>query len=308
MKKILTIAIFLLALTSCNLIVVDIKPTRITLSENLTYEENYDLVAAALKAGKTELKLELPAEPSDEIFKAIRRALLETEEVADGSIKMTLWGAEVIGENAFGYHADLTNEWVNELSSVSLPDAIEIKNDAFYGCHELQTFSAPKAKTLGRTVLVGCRELTHIELPMAEIIGRGSLHNLSSLIKINLPELKVLSSSMFALCENLETVILPKVTRIEERVFEENRSLKTIVFGSPIESIDGELFYSHDESHPFLTERIDLTLSRRQRTMINDSYGEPSPYEGRWYAAGEPFNFNSNEFAGYRFKSISPYE
>ena len=306
MKKILITALLLLSFASCDK--TTSQPDRIKLSENATYEEIYNAVATPLKNGETKLDLTLPSQPSDMMFKAIRRALIETEEVTDGSIEMTLWGAQVIGENAFGYHADLNNESVDELKSVTLPDAVEIMHNAFYGCGELLRFSAPKAKTLGRNVFVICNKLIHIDLPVAETIGHGSLHNINSLTSICLPELKVLSSGMLALCENLETVVLPKVTRIEERAFEENRSLKTIVFGSPIEMVDREVFWFHDRPDMAHTERIDLVLSIQQRKLVNHSYDSQEPYQGVWYADVDRFDFQDKEFAGYRFQSIRPYE
>ena len=177
MKRIFIVAVAILALTSCDKI--DVKTIkRIVIKENASYEEVFNKVATPLSEGQTELHLVLPEEPSDEMFKAIRRALIETEEVADGSIDMTLWGVKVIGEDAFAYHADLNNEYVNELKSVTLPDAVEIKRYAFYGCKELRAFSAPEVKTIGINVFVICNNLIDIDLPKVEKIGNGTFHNI----------------------------------------------------------------------------------------------------------------------------------
>lgn len=306
MKRIFIVAVAILALTSCDKIDVEtIK--RIVIRGNASYEEVFNKVATPLSEGQTKLHIVLPEEPSDEMFKAIRRALIETEEVADGSIDMTLWGVKVIGEDAFAYHADLNNEYVNELKSVTLPDAVEIKRYAFYGCRELRTFSAPEVKTIGINVFVICNNLIDIDLPKVEKIGNGTFHNIKNLKSICLPELKELSSSIFSNCDNLETVILPKVTRIREMAFENVTSLKTIVFGAPIESVEGDIFSIHGELQANHTEHIDLVLSKEQRRMVNDSYDEQNPRAGFWHASGGAFDFSSNEFLGYRFKSIKAY-
>lgn len=306
MKKIFTITAIIMLLISCDMI--ETLPERIVLDEKATYEEVYNAVATPLKQGETKLKLTLPAEPSDQMFKAIRRALLETEEVADGSIDMTLHGVNVIGENAFGYHADLNNESVYELKSVTLPDAVEIKRYAFFDCRELCSFYAPKAKTIGVNAFVLCEKLTQIDLPKAEIIQRGALQKARELTRICLPELRTISAGMFGGCDRLETVVLPKVTRIEERAFEACMDLKTIVFASPIESIDREVFYTHDEQNNHNTAHVDLVLSSQQRRMISTSDDDSTPNAGMWHASGERFDFHDDEFAGYRFNSIRPYE
>lgn len=307
MKRVFIIATAILALVSCDLFEITTVKI-IEIDENMTYEEMYNTIATPLKEGDTRLTITLPGEPSDETFKAIRRALIETQEVADGSIDMTLYGAKVIGEEAFGYHADLNNEWINELKSVTLPDAVEIKGYAFYGCKGLVAFSAPEANTLGVNVFVACNELTYIYLPKAEYIGNGTFGSADNITDICLPELRELSRSMFNNCQNLETVVLPKVTRIHERVFEECMQLKTIVFGSPIESIGREVFRIHDEQYPDYTERIDLVLSSQQRLMINASDDDSSPHDEVWSASSDRCDFNDNEFAGYRFRSIRPFE
>ena len=99
------------------------------------------------------------------MFTAIRRALIDTEGVVDGSINLTLTGVTTIpnqsellqnGSPIFGEVIQDENgeyldasECVLELNSVSLPDVLTIGKCAFICCKKLTSIYAPKVQTLG---------------------------------------------------------------------------------------------------------------------------------------------------------------
>ena len=112
-----------------------------------------EAVVNALELEYTDLTVTLAAEPESEMYAAIRRALIDTEGVVDGSINLTLKGATVMpdhsielqdGSIAFGeIWQDENGETLNnpeqvlELHSISLPDMLTIGEGAFEGCGNL---------------------------------------------------------------------------------------------------------------------------------------------------------------------------
>ncbi|MBQ6864155.1 MAG: hypothetical protein IJO14_07955, partial [Clostridia bacterium] len=116
-------------------------------------------VTAILETGSRTFTVELPADAEAEMITAIRRAICDTEGVADGSINLTLKGVTSIPGTtnwdgvAFG-PGDIYDEagkivdqeLVTQLTSINLPDATEIGAQAFYFCENLVAVSAPKAQ------------------------------------------------------------------------------------------------------------------------------------------------------------------
>ena len=137
---------------------------------------------------------------------AIRRAICDTEGVADGSIHLTLKGVTTIPGTtnwdgvAFG-PGDIYDEageivdqeLVTQLASINLPDATEIGAQAFYFCENLVSVSAPKAQTIGAQAL-GYTALTSVEFP----------------------ELTTIPTDMFSGTWTLSSAKFPKVTTIEQ--------------------------------------------------------------------------------------------
>jgi len=150
--------------------------------------------------------VELPADADAGMITAIRRAICDTEGVADGSIHLTLKGVTTIPGTtnwdgvAFG-PGDIYDEagkivdqeLITQLASINLSDATEIGAQAFYFCENLVAVSAPKAQTIGAQAL-GYTALTSVEFP----------------------ELTTIPTDMFSGTWTLSSAKFPKVTTIEQ--------------------------------------------------------------------------------------------
>ena len=163
-------------------------------------------VTKALEAGETDIEVTLKPDAPAEMITAIRRAICDTEGVADGSINLTLKGVTTIPGTtnwdgvAFG-PGDIYDEageivdqeLVTQLASINLPDATEIGAQAFYFCENLVSVSAPKAQTIGAQAL-GYTALTSVEFP----------------------ELTTIPTDVFSGTWTLSSAKFPKVTTIEQ--------------------------------------------------------------------------------------------
>lgn len=172
----------------------------------MTADELKAAVADQLAAGETDITVTLKPDASAEMVTAIRRAICDTEGVADGSINLTLKGVTTIPGTtnwdgvAFG-PGDIYDEageivdqeLVTQLASINLPDVTEIGAQAFYFCENLVSVSAPKAQTIGAQAL-GYTALTSVEFP----------------------ELTTIPTDMFSGTWTLSSAKFPKVTTIEQ--------------------------------------------------------------------------------------------
>ena len=165
-------------------------------------------VTKALEEGETDITVTLKPDAPAEMITAIRRAICDTDGVADGSIHLTLKGVTTIPGTtnwdgvAFGPRNAqwdennveiVSHEEVTQLASVNLPDVTAIGAQAFYFCENLVTVSAPKAQTIGAQAL-GYTALTSVEFP----------------------ELTTIPTDMFSGTWTLSSAKFPKVTTIEQ--------------------------------------------------------------------------------------------
>ena len=165
-------------------------------------------VTKALEEGETDITVTLKPDAPAEMITAIRRAICDTDGVADSSIHLTLKGVTTIPGTtnwdgvAFGPRNAqwdennveiVSHEEVTQLASVNLPDVTEIGAQAFYFCENLVTVSAPKAQTIGAQAL-GYTALTSVEFP----------------------ELTTIPTDMFSGTWTLSSAKFPKVTTIEQ--------------------------------------------------------------------------------------------
>ncbi|MBQ8818808.1 MAG: leucine-rich repeat domain-containing protein [Clostridia bacterium] len=173
----------------------------------MTAESLNTTVTKVLTEGKTDITVSLAADAPAEMFTAIRRALIDTEGVKDGSINLTIAGVTAIpnhsdspsdyslifgnvGHNENGNMLD-THEVVTQLASVNLPDATSIGDDAFKECENLTVLIAPKVQTIGQYAFAHTN-LTSIDLPEATTLKAGAFLNCSNITEFNLPKVTVL--------------------------------------------------------------------------------------------------------------------
>lgn len=238
-----------------------------------------EAVVNALELEYTDLTVTLAAEPESEMYAAIRRALIDTEGVVDGSINLTLKGATVMpdhsielqdGSIAFGeIWQDENGEFLNnpeqvlELHSISLPDMLTIGEGAFEGCGNLTSINAPKVQTIGKFAL-----------------------SKTALTSVEFPELKTITTNLLGSTNTLTSARFPKVTTIE------NAGLMIGYSFNP-ESVSLELTAEDDitfngnshfnvESQNYST-KVDLVLHSNKQDEVTDG----------------------NQWKGYTFKSIT---
>ncbi len=177
----------------------------------MTAEQLNAAVAARLAAGETDITITLAPDAPVAMFTAIRRALIDTEGVADGSINLTLAGVTAIPDHDEYHHetAIFGEVWddngqnpVLQLASISLPDVLTIGSSAFKRCVYLTSLYAPNVQTVGASAFEATA-LTSVELPKATTIG----------------------SSGFRLCTSLTTVKLPSATIIGDRAFSSSNNI-----------------------------------------------------------------------------------
>ena len=238
-----------------------------------------EAVVNALELEYTDLTVTLAAEPESEMYAAIRRALIDTEGVVDGSINLTLKGATVMpdhsiklqdGSIAFGEiwqdenGESLNNpEQVLELHGISLPDMLTIGEGAFEGCGNLTSINAPKVQTIGKYAL-----------------------SKTALTSVEFPELKTITTNLLGSTNTLTSARFPKVTTID------NAGLMIGYSFNP-ESVSLELTAEDDitfngnshfnvESQNYST-KVDLVLHSNKQDEVTDG----------------------NQWKGYTFKSIT---
>ena len=238
-----------------------------------------EAVVNALELEYTDLTVTLAAEPESEMYAAIRRALIDTEGVVDGSINLTLKGATVMpdhsiklqdGSIAFGEiwqdenGESLNNpEQVLELHSISLPDMLTIGEGAFEGCGNLTSINAPKVQTIGKYAL-----------------------SKTALTSVEFPELKTITTNLLGSTNTLTSARFPKVTTIEHAGL-------MIGYSFNPESVSLELTAEDDitfngsshfnvESQNYST-KVDLVLHSNKQDEVTDG----------------------NQWKGYTFKSIT---
>ena len=192
-------------------------------------------ITSALESGYTNIAITLTAKPEAAMFTAIRRALIDTESVSDGSINLSLNGVTTIPhhshQTADGYviFGEVTQdendkyletaEVVLELNSISLPDVQTIGNDAFRGCENITKLDAPQVQTIGDWAFAYSK-IKELELPEARTLGWVAFFVCEDLVSVKLPKATNLNQQAFDLCPNL--------TRVELLAEEE------IVFGKEV--------------------------------------------------------------------------
>ena len=196
-------------------------------------------VTKALEEGETDITVTLKPDAPAEMITAIRRAICDTDGVADGSIHLTLKGVTSIPGTtnwdgvAFG-SGEIRDEtggllyWedVTQLASVNLPDVTEIGADAFFGCSNLTTIIAPKVQSIGNWGLQRTA-ITSIDMPLLKEAGVAAFEG-TALTEVSLPSLETAEAVAFGGCEQLRTVDLPKLQNLSQQLFIDCTSLVSV--------------------------------------------------------------------------------
>jgi hypothetical protein len=130
---------------------------------------------------------------------------------------------DYIGGQAFLYVSSLTELDFPKLQTMG-------HANAFYNCTGLTTLNLPEAIEIGDSAFSICNSLTEINLPKVVTILNHAFRNCPSLTTISLPEVTTIGVNSFGSCTGLTTVSLPKVTVIDTQAFT-NTALTTITIG-----------------------------------------------------------------------------
>lgn len=198
-------------------------------------------VTKALEAGETDIEVTLKPDAPAEMITAIRRAICDTEGVADGSINLTLkgvtsipgttnWDAVAFGPRNAQWDENnveiVSHEEVTQLASVNLPDVTEIGAQAFLDCSNLTSITAPKVQSIGDWGLQGTA-ITSIDMPLLKE-ARYSAFCRTALTEVSLPSLETAGVIVFGHCKQLRTVDLPKLQNLSQQLFTRCTSLVAV--------------------------------------------------------------------------------
>ncbi len=214
-----------------------------------------EAVTHILEDGSRTFTVNLPSDAETELFTAIRRAIIDTEGVEDGSINLTLAGVKAIPNHdafdpsnlIFGEYLgdEDIEEYVDQLASVNLPDVISIGEGAFKGCENLVSISAPKVQTIGDWAFA-----------------------YTVIVELELPEVTSIGWAAFIMCKNLSTVILPKVTNIGQQAFDiKSLTLTSLVLLSEDDIYIEETALGYPES---FSANIDLVLNANKKDEVTN--------------------------------------
>ena len=198
-------------------------------------------VTKALEEGETDITVTLKPDAPAEMITAIRRAICDTDGVADGSIHLTLKGVTSIPGTtnwdgvAFGPRNAqwdennveiVSHEEVTQLASVNLPDVTAIGAQAFLDCSNLTSITAPKVQSIGDWGLQGTA-ITSIDMPLLKE-ARYSAFCRTALTEVSLPSLETAGVIVFGHCKQLRTVDLPKLQNLSQQFFTRCTSLVSV--------------------------------------------------------------------------------
>jgi len=100
------------------------------------------------------------------------------------------------------------------ITNAVFPNAVEIKNSAFYSCTSMVNISIPKVSTIGAEAFYSCTSMVNISIPKVSTIGAYAFKNCSALTKIYLPSCvsttSITSRYTFSKCTSLSDIYLPK--------------------------------------------------------------------------------------------------
>ena len=103
---------------------------------------------------------------------------------------------------------------VASVTTINLPNAESIGNDAFQDCTSLTDLRAPKVKTIGSNAFYNCSSLTSVNMPYVTSIGSTAFRQCTKLSSVNMPELQSMYGESFDGDVLLTELHLPKLTTL----------------------------------------------------------------------------------------------
>lgn len=197
-----------------------------------------EYVAALVGTGESEsvdLTLELAADAGADIFALIVKGM---ENARDGSVNLTIIGAEAIPSEAF--------KGCEKLLTVTVGKGVKsIGSEAFGNCHNIASATlGDDVETVGEFAFFACSALESIDLGNnVSTLERGAL-NLTGLKRVTIPDsVTNIGGSLLAYCQSLEEVVLSTgIESIPANIFFSTPSLKSVTIPNSVKSIENSAF------------------------------------------------------------------
>lgn len=132
------------------------------------------------------------------------------------------------------------------VTDISLPNCIDINNNAFYNCKSLINIDAPLLQSIGFQSFYQV-SLTKIDFPLVKTIGMYAFQSCDEITEIRLPSLKTAGAYCFQRCDGLTMIdenSFPLLETIEERLFEYCYALNKVELSSNVKTINEYAFNS----------------------------------------------------------------
>lgn len=107
-------------------------------------------------------------------------------------------------------------EGLTLLKTILLPTTVSsVESSAFYGCTALSSIELPNVVEVGNVAFAECSALTSISLPKATVLGGGVFADCSSLVSVSIPAVEEIPSNCFGYCISLASIDLSNVKSFE---------------------------------------------------------------------------------------------
>lgn len=143
--------------------------------------------------------------------------------------------------------------------TLTLEDATDVPEGAFYTCHALKQVSAPMAESIDTYAFGSCTALNRVSLPKATSIGNSAFYYCTALNSVSLPAAKSIDAWAFDGCTSLTEINLPMATTIGKYAFKDCTGLTKVTFGAVLTNVDNEAF------NGLTTTNCALTLHANQQ-------------------------------------------
>ena len=260
----------------------------------MTTEELNAAVTKVLAAGETDIRITLAEDADATMFSAITAALA-ADDIAEGSIDLTISGVKTVPDEGFIDMNDyFDNGEINiagdKLKSLTLTDVEIIGEYAFSACTYLESVNLPQVVTIGECAFNEWKKgtkLTSLDLPNATTIGESAFAYSSLLTSVNLPKMVTIGGSAFYGCD-LRTLDLPEATTIGGGAFGANYNLvscsapKASTIGyypwgdcSKLETLEltaaGDITISNNYFANTPTKQINLVLNKDKESQVTQN-------------------------------------
>ena len=230
----------------------------------MTPEQLNAAVAEKLAAGETDIEIILAPDAPAEMFTAIRRALIDTEGVEDGSINLTLKGVTAIPD-----HSNDTDKY-----TLIFGVAYNDENGEFFDEEEcvcqLASINLPDVLTIGERSFSHCENLTAIIAPKAQMIDEWAFAY-TGLLSVDLPEVTTIKYAAFIACEYITEFKLPKAAFLGDQALDMIISESEVTFYLTNESdivIDKDLWYGLNLEEEMIAS-ANLVLHVNKQHQVN---------------------------------------